>query len=162
MYKERRAKYPRGDRFLVEGDQFSEFMDMMRTESGIAPQVIEAMVSLIESAYQRNVRGLVVQSGCVYITNDAVYQKMKELGSAGRLSRNRLRKTISGLMSEDEVPEPSRKKNIHGMSIVACWKELDVALLHREAVRSGLPHAKLDEYLKLQIVEAGERSINHA
>lgn len=161
MYKERRYKYPRGDRFLVEGDQFSEFMDMMRTESGIAPQVIEAMVSLIEVAYQRNIRGLAIQSGRVYITNDAVLQKMKELGSVGRMSRTRLRKTISGLMSGTEPPEPSRKKNIHGISIIACWKELDVALLHREAVRSGLPHARLDEYLKLQIVEAGERSISH-
>jgi hypothetical protein len=158
MYKNRRHKYPRGPRFLVEGDQLSEFMDMMRTESGIAPVVIEAVVALIESAYQRNVRGLAIESGRVYVTNQAVLEKMKELG-AGKVNRNRLRKTISGLMCDDEVPEPSRKKNIHGIQMVECWKELDIALLHRVAVQSGLPHTKLGEYLKIQVIEAGERSI---
>lgn len=161
IYKERRELYQRGSRFLVEGDQLSQFMDMMRTESGIAPVVIEAVVALIEAAYQRNIRGLAIEGGRVFVTNHAVLAKLKELG-AGKINRNRLRKTISGLMIDDEVPETSRKKNIHGVVLVECWKELDVALLHREAVRSGLPHAKLDEYLKLQVVEAGERSINYA
>lgn len=145
IYKNRKQQYPRGDRFLMEGNQHAEFMDVMRTETGIAPMVIEAIINLIEmKKYPATVRGLCIEDGKVFVTNEAVQKKLKESSTVISYKLRELRKTISGLMSRPDVVV-GRKRNVHGKNIVAHWKELDIGLLLREAQRIGLPFDKLHD-----------------
>jgi hypothetical protein len=155
IYKERRKLYPRGARFLVEGDQLSEFMDVMRTQIGHAPIVIEAMIELIEHKYQRGCTGL-AQEGCkIYMTQFAIRKKLEERGT--KIQQRTLQKTMAGLLNTSGPCPPTRKTSVSsGKKVSARWHEIDISLLHREAIRLGMPHERMDELISAQVVDAAE------
>lgn len=145
-FPSRQAKRAPGNRLLIEGDCHDELMFLMRTQSGAAPLVIEAVIKMIESGVKY--KGLVIDQRRIFaLTSEVVdYYRTRMKASAGRV----LRVQDVASVFEGLVVDSPDERSSGSIEIAAApdmgrrrWYELDPKMLLLVAERDGWPCTKL-------------------
>jgi len=160
MWLREAAKYqPRGKRFLVEGDLSQGIIQDMTLESGIAPEVVETLVAMIqEKGRYQGFLGIATQEtpGCLYVTPDAVVKfwnkKLADNHKARKGGAINVRTVAVVLRSLArtgwETGRYSIKDDATGRPRRARWYLIDLRLLQRAAESAGYPHDALLTHLE--------------
>lgn len=149
LYHTVRKKYPRGDRFLVEGSIHSGIINEMKLRMGVSPQIIECLITMIETPNPQGMRGFAQERNRIYVTNYGVTTQYKKLFPNEKINNHALRKVLNSLSIRTIK---GRKKIYSGMlSENLYWKELDLLLLLSEAEKNGYDHAKLQDLVTAKI-----------
>lgn len=125
-------------RFLIEGDQGTDLMFEMRTNSGAAPFVIEAIVKLMNLANCQKIEGMVIQDYRLFVTVSTIleyYRNHMTQASREKLSAQIISNVLKGLVVYDwqepftlrSRPELTRRR----------WSEIDCELLLKFCRRDG-------------------------
>lgn len=148
LYENKRK--PRGQRLLVEGNGHSSLMDEMRTQSGSAPFVIEALVKMIERKSQ-TFDGLTVEEGKLYVLTSEVLEYFRSYlskSTSERLTAARIGQVFKGL-----ITSPTHLKKLKSRESMGRrrWHEIDLVVLRKVARDTGWPCTQLDALVAEQI-----------
>lgn len=135
---ENRDAIPMGSRLLVQGRMDSELMRKLAVRSGKAPEVIEAIIQMIEM--QTPVGGLDIAEGFVWVTTAGVSRFHTSMDRRRQhLSAQDIGKVLDGLIVSTEVGE----NKVTRQKIRAHWRKLDPLRLYEEAAEHGYRCDKL-------------------
>lgn len=136
---------PPGKRFLVEGDLHSGLVQAMRTQSGSAPDVIETIISMLESN-RRDIDGLLVEGGRLLVTTAGVLRAYRADPFTARkqLDARKVGKVLRGLASHG-----ASRRLAAGGERLRYW-DLDPVLLMRHALESGMRATRLRQIIEQQ------------
>lgn len=149
----------RGQRLLVEGNGHGSLMTVMRTQSGSAPVVVEALIRMIEQKVKR-FDGMVIEEGRLYVLTSEVLEYFRAhlaKNVSERLTANRIGQVFKGLVvSRTHSRELETRKDMGKVR----WHEIDLRILQRVARNDGWQCGRLDaliaEQVKRGIINADE------
>lgn len=148
---EHRADYgPPESRLLVEGNAESDVVQEMATSSGIAPDVIETVICIIEDQ-RGNFDGLSfdLDHGEVFITTAAIlnYYRSDLVASRRMLDNNKIAGVLKSL-SHRNSDNATWRTACTGNKRRYRWWRLDVMRLYKFAVEAGMKHEKLEALMR--------------
>lgn len=127
---ENRPPVPLGNRFLVEGEPDSAFVEEMSLNSGAAPVVLEVLFSMLQQ--QQSPTGVkIVERGRIFLTAASILEHAKLMNHPLRRDLN-MRNVCDVLRG---LGKSSRMRFDDGVQ--RRWWELNVLLLMREAEKGG-------------------------
>lgn len=141
-----RAKWAhvKGSRLLVEGGLDSSLIAEMAISSGSSPEVIEAVISMIESSI--SVDGLYIEkeTNDIFVTAASVRDQCQKLasvkGSKFNLAQSTILPVLEALCSTSSAHNV--EKNLDGKGLKKWWR-VDKILLMSHALRNGVSCEKL-------------------
>lgn len=139
LYKHRNDT-TRGSRLLVEGDENSDIVRRMAVRGGTAPDVIEALIGMIESAQTQP--GLSIDGARVFVTSSGVvnyHRRVISQHTANRITTSQVSTVLRGLEVLGETLPPAR------INDRLRWRELNLHLLLERALDDGYPCRRLQE-----------------
>jgi hypothetical protein len=156
LYKNRKP-VPKSNRLLVEGDPGSEIIRILSTQSGYAPEIMEVIVSMVQSSLPTR-SGIVCTGKDVYVTTHGVVNHFRHnyhKSSGIKLTTNNVSSVLHGIAAADWDPSvPSMVPLEEGKkSHRAVWWKIRAETLYREAVENGYRCTKLEEMLGLEDIE---------
>lgn len=134
---------PVGSRLLVEGNmaQHTEVAHRMRTRSGSAPIVIEALVRMLD-VKARKFPGLHIYKGNLFVLISEVLTFVRQhMKGQAKISSNQLTSVLTSLQTRTLEPLTLPGREILGTKR---WYELDVEELQRFAQEQGWRCEQLD------------------
>ena len=149
LYENRRPPM-RGQRLLVEGLVDSDVEKLIRTRSGSAPEIIETVVTMIESTTP-GIEGLHIDTtaATVHVTSSGVmkYHRALRHQMGGRtIGQKAFSSVLKSLVMPGDPDYPRVLKLVNGpSSMLARWHELDLRVLLTEAITLGYRCEKLSK-----------------
>lgn len=146
-----RADYgPPEQRLLVEGNAESDVVQEMATSSGIAPDVIETIICIIEDS-RSNFDGLAIniERGEAFVTTAAIlnYYRSDLVTSRRLLDNNKIAEVLKSLSLR--VPDNATWQiTCTGNKRRYRWWQLDVTRLYKFAVEAGMKHNNLEDLMR--------------
>lgn len=147
---ERRNDWPRGDRFLMEGNmdnlQEDQLMFEMLTRNGKTPLVIETILSLYENFDSRT--GIVCEDGHLYVMISEIVNHIRDNNYAeSRIRSSEVADALKNLVTCEPVPQILRSRKSQGLRE---WYKLDANILYKAALKFGYPMLKLMEHCEVE------------
>jgi hypothetical protein len=147
-----RRNWPRGNRLLVEGEGSQRLMEVMETQTGVAPEVIETLASMISSPARRP--GYMLLSGnriCV-VPSEVVHHwrtKVREHRNID-LRNEDVRNVVKSLSVSVADPRQAAYSELLGdvKHASSTWYELDVLKIYKAAREAGWPVDKIKGLVK--------------
>ncbi|MFG0319749.1 MAG: primase-helicase family protein [Planctomycetota bacterium JB042] len=152
-----RTPAPAGNRLLVEGDMDRDLLRLMSTRSGTAPDVIEALIKMIEQGVAN--AGVVVHEGRIYATTSAVvdWHRTNSTSRNDRVNHKSVSSVFRGLSKRGSSRTP-RKLATAGGDRRARWYEIDGRTLLVEAIEHGYRCERLAKVVAKHEAEAVEEA----
>lgn len=154
LYQNRRPVL-RGQRLLVEGGLGSDVANIIRTQSGFAPEIIEALIQLIECDNANMFDGICISdTSKVFVTIGQVlkFHRAVRTSLSGKSVNERVVESVlNSLVVSGNIRLPRSMLNRRGAVVEAVWFELDLGVLYSQAMRNGYPSTKLAALIRRQV-----------
>lgn len=165
---QRRATTPPGSRLLVEGSMDQPFLADMRTQSGAAPAVIEALVHMIESTSSKAIQsnqGLSLEDG-IYATTAGVVRWLRDhhlsSGTPRTITTSQVAVIFQSLQDRDCPTNPTTRVTQSGMVKRARWWKLNATILLHEALQCGYTSERLEAIVRAENTPEAQRLLERA
>jgi len=146
-----RPPVPEGNRLLMQGSVDAEIVRKLSTRSGMAPEIIETIISMIETSEPQN--SYVAAHGSIYVTNAAVVDYHRNSFSH-KTRRNLNHTSVGKTLRSLELPGSAKRgpysvKKANGEdSPRKRWVRLNPVRLLEEAIEYGYRCNKLERLVK--------------
>lgn len=140
-----RDRAPLGRRLLMEGNVQELLMKQMRTQGGVAPDVLATLAWMIESKDPSTPISVDERKGIVCVSANGVidiYNRQMRTGSAARLNHKNVATALEGI-SEPYSENPVYLQWRNGQKQKARWRRINIKELLDYTMEVGLPNERL-------------------